>query len=49
MMSDALLADVMRRGLLSAPMVVKGGPPPRLPVASLSQILTELRGDRDDR
>jgi len=49
MMSDALLAEAMRRGWLSAPMMVKEGPPPRLPVASLSQILVELRLDRDDR
>lgn len=49
MMSDALLAEAMRRGWLAAPMVVKDAPPPRLPVALLSQLLSELRGDRDNR
>ena len=49
MMSDALLAEAMRCGWLAAPLVVKEGPPPRLPVALLSQLLSELRGDRDNR
>ena len=49
MTSDALLADAMRRGWLAAPMAVREGPPPRLPVASLDRVLSELRSDRDDR
>lgn len=47
--SDALLAEAMRRGLLSAPLVVREEPPPRQPVASLDEILEELEGDRDNR
>ncbi|MEO7520714.1 MAG: prevent-host-death protein [Gemmatimonas sp.] len=47
--SDALLAEAMRRGWLSAPLVVREGPPPRAPVASLETLLAELRHDRDSR
>jgi antitoxin (DNA-binding transcriptional repressor) of toxin-antitoxin stability system len=49
MTSDALLADAMRRGWLAAPMVVREGPPSRAPVAPLDRVLSELRGDRDER
>lgn len=47
--SDAMLAEAMRRGWLSAPQVVREDPPPRLAVAPLESILGELRGDRDER
>ncbi len=47
--SDALLAEAMRQGLLSAPMVVGEGPPSRAPIVPLEQVLRELRSDRDER
>ena len=47
--SDALLADAMRRGWLSAPLIVREGAPPRAPVTSLDTLLAELRGDREER
>lgn len=47
--SDAHLADLMRRGLMSAPLIVREGPPPRLPVAPLATLLTELDADRHER
>ena len=47
--SDALLAEAMRQGWLSAPLVVREGPPPRAPVAPLAQLLQELESDREDR
>jgi antitoxin (DNA-binding transcriptional repressor) of toxin-antitoxin stability system len=47
--SDALLAEAMRQGWLSAPLVVREGPPPRAPVAPLAQLLQELQDDRGDR
>jgi antitoxin (DNA-binding transcriptional repressor) of toxin-antitoxin stability system len=47
--SDAALAEAMRRGWLSAPVVARGGIPPRLPVASSAEIMAELNADRDDR
>ena len=49
MASDAHLADLMRRGLMTAPMVVREGPPPRAPVAPTRTILDELDADRGDR
>jgi antitoxin (DNA-binding transcriptional repressor) of toxin-antitoxin stability system len=47
--SDAVLAEAMRRGLLSAPMVVREGAPPRNPVGTLASLLAELNADREDR
>lgn len=47
--SDAVLAEAMRRGWLSAPMMVREGPPPRAPVAPLATLLEELGEDREDR
>ncbi len=47
--SDALLAEAMRNGWLSAPLVVREGPPPRAPVVPLAQLLQELESDRGDR
>jgi len=48
-LADALLADVVREGWISAPIMAGGGPPPRLPVAPLAQILSELDRDRSDQ
>lgn len=47
--SDAVLADAMRRGWLSAPLVVREQPPPREPVATLEVLLSELGDDREGR
>ncbi|MGH7714314.1 MAG: type II toxin-antitoxin system Phd/YefM family antitoxin [Gemmatimonadaceae bacterium] len=47
--SDAVLAEAMRNGWLSAPLVVREGPPPRAPVAPLAQLLQELHSDREER
>ena len=47
--SDAVLAEAMRRGWLSAPLVVREGPPPRLPVAAMDELLRELDAKREDR
>lgn len=47
--ADAALAEAMRRGWLSAPLVVREGPPPRAPVAKLASLLQELDADREDR
>jgi antitoxin (DNA-binding transcriptional repressor) of toxin-antitoxin stability system len=48
-LDDAVLAAAVRNGWLTAPLVVRDGPPPRQPVAPLDQVLRELAGDRDDR
>lgn len=47
--SDAHLADLMRRGLMTAPLVVREGPPPRVPVALAADLLAELDADRSGR
>lgn len=45
---DARLADAVRRGWVVPPAGVPG-PPPRLPVAPLEDLLAELDSDREDR
>jgi antitoxin (DNA-binding transcriptional repressor) of toxin-antitoxin stability system len=47
--SDALLADVVRKGWLRPPIVASNALPPRKPVMRLSEILRDLEADRDDR
>ena len=48
-LADALLADAIRKGWLTAPMMVAEDPPPRYPVAPLEVVLRELKQDRDER
>lgn len=48
--SDALLADVVRRGWLSPPLLAPGTAPPNIPIAlTLEQLLEEIAADRADR
>ncbi len=47
--SDAILADAIRQGLVSAPLRVAEGPPTRRPVARFADVMAELAGDREDR
>jgi antitoxin (DNA-binding transcriptional repressor) of toxin-antitoxin stability system len=49
LISDALLAEAMRKGWLSAPMLVREGPPPSNPVASFDDVMRDLAASRDDR
>ena len=49
MAADAMLAEAMRRGWVSAPLLVREGAPPRLPVAPLAELMRELSDSRDDR
>jgi len=44
--TDALLAEAVRRGWLTPPTLADGQPPPRSPVTSLDALLTELAADR---
>ena len=46
---DALLADLVRNGLLTPALYPPGAPPATQPVAPLAKILDELAGDRSDR
>ena len=47
--ADALLAEAVRKGWVTAPQIVHEGPPPRRPVAPLETLLRELEADRADR
>lgn len=47
--NDAELADAVRRGLITPPVMSPGTPPGRGPVAALSAILSELEDDRRER
>jgi prevent-host-death family protein len=49
LLSDALLADAVRRGWITPALLGSGPPPPNRPVAPLSEILQELEADRQDR
>ena len=49
LLADAQLAQAVRDGWLTPPVLPASDPPPRLPVAPLEDILRELREDRDER
>ncbi len=46
---DARLAEAVRKGFLTPPLMPAAGPPPRAPVGRLRELLRELDRDRDDR
>lgn len=48
-LADAQLAEAVRQGWVSAPRLVRSGPPPRKPVTTLRAILQDLDEDRADR
>lgn len=48
-LSDALLAEAVREGWITPPLVVAEGPPPRQPVATWAELAEELDRDRGDR
>jgi antitoxin (DNA-binding transcriptional repressor) of toxin-antitoxin stability system len=47
--ADAVLSEAMRKGWLTAPLMLAEGPPPRRPVARLAELLAELQRDREER
>jgi prevent-host-death family protein len=47
--ADALLADAVRNGWITAPVLSPGAVPPRAPVAPLDHLLGELAKDREER
>lgn len=49
LVSDAQLAEAVRRGWLSPPVLTTRQPPPRRPVANLADLLADLQRDRSDR
>ncbi|MGH7820389.1 MAG: type II toxin-antitoxin system Phd/YefM family antitoxin [Candidatus Binatia bacterium] len=46
---DALLAEIVRKGLLTPALLPPGLPPETRPVAPLNEVLGELERDRADR
>ncbi|MBI1774419.1 MAG: type II toxin-antitoxin system prevent-host-death family antitoxin [Proteobacteria bacterium] len=46
--ADAQLIEAAREGWVTPP-VLEGGPPPRKPVMSFSELMRELGRDREDR
>jgi antitoxin (DNA-binding transcriptional repressor) of toxin-antitoxin stability system len=47
--SDAMLAEAVRQGWLTPAVGPERGPPPRLPVTSLAELLADLDEDRAER
>jgi len=47
--SDAYLAQAVRDGVITPPMIIREEPPPSSPVASLDEVLRGLDKDRADR
>jgi antitoxin (DNA-binding transcriptional repressor) of toxin-antitoxin stability system len=48
-LADAFLAEAVREGWITPPVLRNGSAPPRLPVAPASEVLEELARDRADR
>ena len=48
-LADALLAEAVREGWLTPPVLAAGGPPPRKPVTTFRELMQELQCDREDR
>jgi antitoxin (DNA-binding transcriptional repressor) of toxin-antitoxin stability system len=49
LLADALLADAVRAGWLTPPVLAGHGPPPRKPVMAFRDLAKELQQDREDR
>jgi len=49
LLGDALLAEAVREGWVTPPILVAAGPPPRKPVMKLHDLLKDLESDREDR
>lgn len=47
--ADAMLAEAVREGWITPPMLPATGPPPRRPVAKFRDLMRDLRSDREDR
>jgi antitoxin (DNA-binding transcriptional repressor) of toxin-antitoxin stability system len=49
LLGDALLAEAVREGWLTPPLIAGSGPPPRKPVMTLRELLQDLQRDREER
>jgi len=48
-LSDAMLADAVRQGWITAPALTDANAPPRHPIMPLRELIDDLRDDREDR
>jgi prevent-host-death family protein len=48
-LTDATLAEAVQQGWLTLPALVSARPPPRKPIARFSDLMGELRRDREER
>ena len=46
--ADAIMAEAVRAGWLTPPLV-GSGPPPRNPVMTFAELMEDVQNDRDDR
>ena len=49
LLADALLAEAVRNGWVSPPVLTGRSPPPRKPVTTFRQLMRELQRDREDQ
>lgn len=49
LVADAVLADAVRKGWITPPLLAQSGAPPRLPVMPMRELMRELDADREDR
>jgi antitoxin (DNA-binding transcriptional repressor) of toxin-antitoxin stability system len=49
LLADSLLAEAVRQGWITPPVLPTGGPPPRKPIMSFRDLLREIEQDRDER
>jgi len=49
LLADALLAEAVREGWLTPPVLAGSGAPPRKPVMALRDLMRDLQQDREDR
>ena len=47
--ADAVLAELVRKGWVTPAPRPLNGPPPRLPIATLAELMREMEADRADR
>jgi antitoxin (DNA-binding transcriptional repressor) of toxin-antitoxin stability system len=48
-LADAMLADAVRKGLITPPLARTGKPPARKPVMKFCELMQDLEQDREDR
>ncbi len=47
--ADAMMAEAVRQGWVTPPALAAKGAPPRKPVMKLADLMSDLKGDREER